>query len=53
VLVGLGDRYCVHDSNWELDRSSDFIINSDAALLVLNDNVGFTSVEAELEVVSS
>ena len=51
VLIGLGDRYSVHDSDGKLDRSSDFIINSDSALFVLHDDVGFTGVEAELKVV--
>jgi hypothetical protein len=51
VFICLGKRDGIHDSYWELDGSSDFIINSDACFLILDDNVGLTSVEAEFEVV--
>jgi len=51
VFVSLCKRDGIHDSYWELNGSSDFIINSDACFLILNDNVGFASIEAELEVV--
>jgi len=52
VFVSLSNRDGIHDTYWELDGSSDFIINSNATFLILNNNVGFASIEAELEVVS-
>ena len=52
VFVSLGKRNSIHDSDWELDGSSDFIINSDASFLILDNDVSFTSIEAKLEVMS-
>lgn len=43
VLVGLDDCHYVHHTDWELDVTSDFIINLDPCLLVLNDDVGFAA----------
>lgn len=53
VLVGFCDGEGIHDADGELDRSPDFIINSDSSLLVLDDDVGFARSEAEFEVVST
>lgn len=52
VFVGLNDGDGVHNADWELDGSSDFIINFDASFSVLNNDVGFSACEAESEVVS-
>ena len=52
VFVSLCKRDGIHDSYWELNGSSDFIINSDASFLILDNDVSFTSIQAKLEVMS-
>jgi hypothetical protein len=52
VFVSLDNSDGVHNTDWELDGSSDFIINFDASFSVLDDNVGFSAGEAESEVIS-
>lgn len=52
ALVGLGDGDDVHDTDGELDVPSELIINLDAGFLVLDDEVCFSAIEGELEVIS-
>lgn len=51
VLVGLDDGEDVHHADGELNILSDFIINFDSGLLILDDEVGFPAGEGDLEVV--
>jgi hypothetical protein len=46
VLVGFDDCEYVHDSNWEFNVSSDFIINFNASFFVLDNNVSFAAGES-------
>ena len=52
VLSSFDDGDHVLDADWELDISSDFIINLDASLLVLDNHISFTASEGNLEMVS-
>ena len=52
ALVGLGDGDDVHNTDGELDVPSELIINLDAGFLVLDDEVCFSAIEGELEVIS-
>jgi hypothetical protein len=51
ALVGLGKGEDVHNTNWELDVSSDPTVNFDSRLFILNNDVGFSASECDLEVV--
>jgi len=51
VFVGLCDGEGIHDADWELDGSPDFIINLDAGFFILDDDVGLACGETDLEVV--
>jgi hypothetical protein len=53
VLVGLGHGQGVHDTHWELDRASDFIIDLHPDFFILHDDVGLTRGQAQAQVVSS
>lgn len=52
ALVGLGDGDDVHNTDGELDVPSELIINLDAGFLVLDDEVCFSAIEGELEMIS-
>ena len=52
ALVGLGDGDDVHDTDGELDVPSELIINLDSGFFVLDDEVCFSAIEGELEVIS-
>lgn len=53
VLVSFCERDCVHNTDGELNRSSDFIINSNSRFFILKNDVSFTCIEAKLEMVSA
>ncbi len=49
VFVSLDDGEYVHDSDWEFNISSDFIINFNASFFVLNNDVSFATSEGQSE----
>lgn len=51
ALVGLCDGEDVHNTHGELNVPSDFIIDFDASLFILNDGVCFTASHCDFEVV--
>ncbi len=51
VLVGLGDGDDVHDSHGELDVTSWLVIDLNAGLFILDDDVGFATSEGKSEAV--
>jgi hypothetical protein len=51
VLVGLGDSEYVHNSDWEFDVTSDFIVDFDSSFFVLDNDVGFARSKSDSETV--
>ena len=52
IFIGLGNSEDILNTDGELDISSNFIINLDASLFILADDVDLTTVECEFKVLS-
>ena len=52
ALIGLGECDDVEDTDWELDVTSDPVVDLDACFFILDDDVGFATVECQFEMVS-
>ena len=53
MFVGLDNAKDIHDTDWEFDISSSFIIDLNTGFFILSDDVDFSSSEGEFEVISA